>query len=191
MLKAKSRFHHYVIKFGKGLHLSEKEFLSAQSEVASMQVFEEWDRWYQQAQHFYTIANYAFSQQLYSQAVFLYHQSVEHTCTALLRFFTGYHSTTHNIGQLLTMTESFTNSPRAIFPGTTKEEAEIINILIKAYSESRYKESYDIAPGMIEVIKQRVKALLLLADGLNKKGLKSLDDPTTLYLPTLKPQHVK
>jgi len=185
-LKCKSRFHYHVIRFGKSLHQPESGPLELPEGIATMPGPADWDRLYQQAQTFQTLGNYALSQRLHNQAMFMYHQAMEHSCTALLRFFLGLHATTHNIVQLLSITESFSNLPRTIFPGTTKEEAELTTLLSKAYSDSRYRESYEVAPGTVEVIKDRVKAFLAMAEALYKKGLKASDDPETQYLPSMK-----
>src|SRR5262249_47435815 len=76
-LKAKSRFHHQVIKYGRELYHPAKESLANKDEIPPFPATTEWDRWYKQAQHFYQIGNYALSQKMYGQAIFLYHQVIE------------------------------------------------------------------------------------------------------------------
>src|SRR5581483_3908369 len=112
---------------------------------------------------------HAFSSEYYQETLFLLHQAMEQACVALVRFFTGYEPNTHNLPRLLTMTEAFSHAPRSIFPGTTKEEVSLLALLNRAYYDSRYKETFTPALDKVEILRERVKAFLAVADTLHNK----------------------
>lgn len=180
-LKAGSRFYHSILQQGRILYQVDGLDLPYDNQLPSICLTTDWNRWFKQSQHFYSLASHAFTCSWYAQAIFLLHQALEHACVALLRFFTGFHSNTHNIARLLMMTETFSLAPRAIFPGKTKEEEELLNLVNKAYTESRYNESYEVAPEKINVVRDRVKSFLLVADTLHKNGPRACDEPFVLY----------
>lgn len=86
---------------------------------------QDWHHWYSAADDFLKGAEFYFSFQSYKRAVFMLHQAMENTCKALIRSFTGYLPTTHNLRRLIAMTENFSPLPALIFPGITTEEDEL------------------------------------------------------------------
>ncbi len=95
-----------------------------------------WNREFVMAQRFYHTASYCLSHEWYELCVFMLHQSVQHGCMALLKAFMGYRSETHNLARLLALTETFSLAPSSIFPRVTKEEVELFNLLLNAYSDA-------------------------------------------------------
>jgi len=65
-----------------------------------------WSRWYGLAKNFWQVALESLAKGSHEITVFLLHQCVEHTCIALIRVFTGYHTNTHNLSRLLTFIEN-------------------------------------------------------------------------------------
>ena len=175
-IKGCSRFYYSVFHKGRILYNSGRAELVAYTAAPGLAAATEWSRWFDQSRRFFSLASHAYGSAWYGEAIFLFHQAVELACIAMLRFFTGYRANTHNLQRLLTLTETFSYAPRSVFPGVTREESEILNTINKAYSDSRYKEGYRIAPQTVEILRIRVKAFLSIAAALYKNGVNSLDD---------------
>jgi len=142
-----------------------------------------WTRWYGLAQYF---LKGAADSQTYGRpdlTVFMLHQAVEHTCIALIRVFTGYRPNTHNLFRLLTIIENFSAMFMCVFPCITKEEKELFKILQKAYSDSRYKDVYDISADKVAVLTERVKELQAIAESLYMERIASYSETQEPHLP--------
>lgn len=142
-----------------------------------------WNQCFPIAQRFYKTAEGCIKDNWPEQALFNLHQSAQHTCMALLRSITGYRSTTHNLSRLLALIENFTMVPTTVFPCFTTEETELFNLLNKAYSEARYKESYTVPLEVAKVLKGRVKELMTVTEDAYRKRLASLVLPESISFP--------
>lgn len=110
-------------------------------------------------------------------AALLLHQVVELSCNALLRTVLGYRPTTHSLKKLLALTENISPGLRSIFPGSTREEEVIFDILQRAYSDVRYKEEYTISPENLFVLLERVGAFVSASETLCQQKTASNDSP--------------
>lgn len=141
-----------------------------------------WNNCYQTAERFYKTACFCLDNDWNEKALFDLHQATQHTCMALLRIYTGYRSTTHNLSRLLALIENFSFVPSTIFPCSTEEETALFNLLNKAYSDARYKEDYSIPTDLANLLKKRVQQLLLVAEKLyNKKMIAIQNNQTTTF----------
>lgn len=125
-----------------------------------------WNKWFCLAKRFYETACNCVANDRNDVAVFMLHQAVELTCIAALRTCIGYRPSTHNLKRLFFLIENFTLNMRLVFPRSTNEEAELFNILYRAYSDVRYKEEYSISANTVFVLTQRVKELLVITENL-------------------------
>ena len=144
-----------------------------------------WDKCFSQAQRFFKTASYCFENEWYEQATFDLHQSVQHTCMALLRAFTGHRSTTHNLSRLLELIGNFSYEPIVVFPCITKEETDLFNLLNRAYSEARYNEQYVVPAGKATILIERVKQLLAIAEQLYQERLLTLQNDQPVSFPLI------
>jgi HEPN domain-containing protein len=142
-----------------------------------------WSRWYGLAQQFLKGAADSLPYGRPALTVFMLHQAVEHTCIALIRVFTGYRPNTHNLFRLLTIIENFSAMLMCVFPCITKEEKELFKILQKAYSDSRYKDVYDISADKVAVLTERVKELQAIAESLYMERIASYSESQQPHLP--------
>ncbi len=141
-----------------------------------------WNKCFQTAERFYKTACFCLDNGWNEKALFDLHQATQHTCMALLRVYTGYRSTTHNLSRLLALIENFSFVPSTIFPCSTEEETALFNLLNKAYSDARYKEDYSIPTEISNHLKKRVHQLLFVAEKLyNKKMLAIQNSRTTTF----------
>jgi uncharacterized protein len=142
-----------------------------------------WNRCFGIAQCFFKTATYCFDNGWNEQATFDLHQSAQHACMAILRAFSGYRSTTHNLSRLLALIANFSNGLIAIFPCVTKEETELFNILNRAYSEARYNEKYTISAEKVQILIHRIANLLSIAQRLYEEKLLSLKNSQPISFP--------
>ena len=116
-----------------------------------------WTRWYGLAQHFCKSAIDSQDFERPDLTAFMLHQSMEHTCGALIPVFTGYRPNTHNLSRLLMMVENFTDQFTRIFPRSTKQEEDLYSILQHGYLDARYKDEYIVPTGILDILIQRVQ----------------------------------
>jgi uncharacterized protein len=141
-----------------------------------------WDKCFQTAERFYKTACFCLDNGWNEKALFDLHQATQHACMALLRVYTGYRSTTHNLSRLLALIENFSFVPSSIFPCITEEETTFFNLLNRAYSDARYKENYSVSTVMANLLKKRVCQLLLVAEKLyNKKMIELQNNRNTTF----------
>ena len=123
------------------------------------------------AQMFYETACDCATEGRNDVAVFMFHQAIELTCIALLRTCLGYKPTTHSIKRLFMLIENVTQEIEQIFPRSTNEEAELFNILQRAYSDVRYKESYSVSGDKVFTLLERVHEFQVMALATCEKKL--------------------
>ncbi len=93
-------------------------------------------------------------------ALFHLHQSVEHTCSALIRCITGYRPSGHNIKRSLALVGNLTPVASNIFPCNTEEEISLLRLLDKSYSSARYDLDFIVKPEVVQTLHKRVIKLL-------------------------------
>jgi uncharacterized protein len=151
-------------------------------EVTKSKLETTWNKCFRTAERFYKTACFCLDNGWNEKALFDLHQATQHTCMALLRIYTGYRSTTHNLSRLLALIENFSFVPSTIFPCSTEEEIALFNLLNKAYSDARYKEDYSIPTETANLLKKRVHQLLIVAENLyNKKMIAMQNNQTTTF----------
>lgn len=105
-------------------------------------------------------------------SVFMLHQAAEKVCSAMIRVFTGLHTSTHNLNKLFRYTRLFSMEPSAVFPRNTPEEMHLFNLLFKGYSDARYRQSYTINENELEILLGRLHMLLEIAERLCTRRLR-------------------
>ncbi|WP_142683026.1 HEPN domain-containing protein [Chitinophaga polysaccharea] len=144
-----------------------------------------WDKCFGMAQCFLKSASFCIDGGWHEQAVFNLHQSVQHTCMALLRVFTGFRSNTHNLARLLALVQHFSYAPMMVFPCITKEETDLFNTLNKAYSDARYNESYMVSVEKATILMERVSDFIAIAERLYQQRLLDLENGQSISFPLI------
>jgi HEPN domain-containing protein len=142
-----------------------------------------WQRRFGMSRRFLKTANYCFDNGWNEQTIFDLHQSVEHACVAIIRAYTGFRPTTHNLSRLLDLICNFSQELITIFPRQTKEETDLFNTLNRAYSEARYNEKYKVSTEVAKILLGRVTTLLDLAEKFYDKKLLSLESSQPISFP--------
>ena len=129
----------------------------------------DWTKRFGLARKFLAGASHFFCRGWNDMSAFMLHQATEHTCIALTRAITGYRPNTHNLTRLIRLMHNFDPFGLPIFPRDTKEEIILFNILSRAYSEARYKESYWVTSREIAILIDRVTDFQNRAEGLYRE----------------------
>lgn len=130
-----------------------------------------WGKWFDLARKFLAGASHFAGRGWNDLSAFMLHQAVEHTCIALTRAITGYRPNTHNLARLIRLIHNFAPFTIPVFPRDTREEIYLFNLLSRAYSEARYKESYRITSGEIAILIERVADFQGHAERLYEKRI--------------------
>jgi HEPN domain-containing protein len=147
----------------------------------------QWDRHFGLAEGFLEGASYYLTSGSASLAVFMLHQATEQTCIALIKTCLGYRPTTHNLGRLLALTENFSEYPSFIFPQVSREETDLFNTLVRAYSDVRYTKHFEIPIEKAEILRQRLKDLQEIAVRLYKEKIQRItaDQQQSSFIQTI------
>ena len=94
-----------------------------------------------------------------AMAAFMLHQAAEQCLRVLLEITTGYYCNTHSIARLLRINTFLYPCLSAIFPQHSEKNKIRMQLLQKAYIDTRYKEDYCIHQQNLIVLTERVTRL--------------------------------
>lgn len=155
-----SRFFATVCKNGVLVYGEPKPEVGFES-VASCQCDQShWVHHFGLANQFLSGAEHYLSNAQPSLSVFMLHQATEHACIAIIHACLGYRSTTHNLNRLLALTENISLELCGLFPRHTETEKELFNLLVHAYGDVRYRQSFTISLEHANMLFERVKELV-------------------------------
>ena len=95
-------------------------------------------------------------------AAFMLHQATEQSLLAILKAGTGLRTSTHNIGKLIRYCSMFCFRLAAIFPLGNEKNERLLNVLQRAYIDTRYKEGFTVSSSDLGTLLQRARSLLQL-----------------------------
>lgn len=96
-------------------------------------------------------------------AVFLMHQIIEQSTIVLLRVNLAYRSDIHHLGRQLDLCCCFSSEPSNIFRNT-KGDQRLFEILLRSYSQARYKDNFIVDYYDAEKLLAKVKDFVALTD---------------------------
>lgn len=155
-----SRFFTTVCRNGILLYGEAKPEVGLVEKVSHKSDESHWAHHFELAKQFLTGAEHYLSDAQPSLSVFMLHQAMEHACIAIIHTCLGYRSTTHNLNRLLALTENVSPKLSSLFPRHTETERELFNLLVHAYGDVRYRQSFIIPPEQAKVLFERVNELI-------------------------------
>lgn len=162
-----SRFFTTVCKNGILLFGEAKPEVGFVERVSHKSNESHWTHHFGLANQFLTGAEHYLSNAQPSLSVFMLHQATEHACIAIMHSCLGYRSTTHNLNRLLALTENISPELSGLFPRHTESEKELFNLLVQAYGDVRYRQSFTIPPEQAKALFERVKELISVTERIN------------------------
>jgi len=97
-------------------------------------------------------------------AAFMIHQTVEHCLNAFLSPLMGYRMKTHNLNKLFLHARRFSVQFYKIFPRNSDREIQLYQTLHKAYIYGRYKNTFQVAEELLQILVARASSLLELTE---------------------------
>lgn len=102
----------------------------------------------------------------FNLSVFMLHQVVEQASIGMIRIFMGYRSDIHHLGRLLTLCLCFSEAPNNIFPRHNEEENHLFQVLLRSYSEARYRDEFTVMEEDARMLLLRTRKFLDTAEKL-------------------------
>lgn len=135
------------------------------------------DRWFEGANNFLKLFDFAYNEGDLNEAAFLLHQTAERYYTTILLVFTDYRPKDHNLEKLGLKAEMCNKSFAGIFPTRTDKEKRLFELLKKAYIDARYKmDEYSIEREELEYLEERVKQLQMLTEKICKEKIAQFEN---------------
>ena len=108
-------------------------------------------------------------------SIFLLHQTVEQLTIGLLRVNLGYRSDIHHLGRQLDLCSCFLPEASDMFR-TTSEDNRLFDILLKSYSQVRYKDGYEVDFDDAGRLKAKVEDLFKLTRHVCEQKISELEN---------------
>lgn len=114
-------------------------------------------------------------------SIFMLHQVVEQCCICLIRIFLSYRSDIHHLHKLLNLCSSFSAAPANHFQLETDEGRRLFNILVKSYSDARYKDDFCVGQSDAAHLYSCVSSFRALAEQMCLEKINTLALEAEVY----------
>lgn len=155
------------------LELAEPKVLHA-NELKQLAI-EDFDYWFNSANGFLKMYNFALDQDEFNIAAFNLHQVTEKLIATILLVFTRYKPKTHDLGKLIQLVASVKPEILKVFPQGSQKEKELFELLRKAYVDSRYKKDYVITAEELDWLYGRVQELQIITEQMCQEKISSFE----------------
>ncbi|MBD1384602.1 HEPN domain-containing protein [Mucilaginibacter rigui] len=135
-----------------------------------------WNRWGKQGKDFLDTSLTCFDDGNDNLAVFLMHQAVESTLSAIIRVNLGYRLSIHNLARQLRITLIFTDDLKNVFDFNLTEDVQLFELLQTSYSAARYKDDFKVDKETVKALSDKVCKLFITAEGIYQQVVKQLKD---------------
>ncbi len=165
------RLHNYfysdVVKEGFALYDSGKLELNEEppelSEAERKKLCQEYyEIWTDKARESIEMAEYAKSKGFLNQAAFQLHQATEGYMASVRLVYTGYKPKTHDLKKLYRKILVLDRRFSVVFPRSTPVERRIFDLLRRAYTDARFKKTFNVTEQEIDLMLTSVKELGVL-----------------------------
>lgn len=116
-------------------------------------------------------ASTSYDNGFYGNCMFELHQCMEQACIAVIRVYMAYRSDMHNLARLLNLCKCFCNPQVELYPRKSEEDDRLFQLLLKSYSETRYKDDYQIVDHDADELCTQVRSFLETVKKLCNKRL--------------------
>ncbi|WP_457129257.1 HEPN domain-containing protein [Mucilaginibacter sp. HD30] len=133
-----------------------------------------WNRWGKQAKDFLDTSLNCYDDGNYNLALFLMHQAVESTLSAIIRVNLGYRLAIHNLARQLRITLIFTDDFKTVFDLGSVEGIQLFEFLQTGYSAGRYKDDFNADKEVVKALSDKVCKLFIIAEEIYKQAMETL-----------------
>jgi len=131
-----------------------------------------WKRWGRQGKEFLDTALNCYDDGNYNLSLFLMHQSVESTLSAIIRISLGYRLAIHNLDRMLRISLIFTNELKNVFDADA-DDVRLFELLQNAYSAARYRDDFSPGQEMVNALTDKVAKLFITAEAICDQVMKT------------------
>jgi HEPN domain-containing protein len=135
-----------------------------------------WNRWGKQGKDFLDTSLNCLDNGNYNLAVFLMHQAVESTLSAIIRANLGYRLSIHNLARQLRITLIFTDDLKNVFDFSEVSDVQLFELLQTAYSAARYKDDFKADKGTVKALSDKVCKLFITAEEMYHQVIEQMKD---------------
>ncbi|UEG51844.1 HEPN domain-containing protein [Mucilaginibacter daejeonensis] len=179
-LEEGSRFFINALQKNKIAYQSSKfelpELRNPDGKFIKSQVEDIWNRWGKQGKDFLDTSLSCFDDGNYNLAVFLMHQAVESTLSAIIRVNLGYRLSIHNLARQLRITLIFTDDLKNVFDFSVVKDVQLFELLQTAYSAARYKDDFKADKDTVKALSDKVCKLFITAEEMYHQVIEQLKD---------------
>jgi hypothetical protein len=140
-------YHKAVLVYNAGNNSILTPPAASSHEETKTKIEAAWNKCFQTAERFFKTACFCLDSAWNEKAMFDLHQATQHACMALLRVYTGYRSTTHNLSVCWLLLRIFPLFPPPYFPVSQKKKLRY----------STYSTKPTLMPGIKKIILYRRK----------------------------------
>lgn len=152
------------------------EIMITDSHPVRTQVEAVWNRFAKQGKDFLDTSLRCFEDGNYNLALFLMHQAVESTLSAVIRVNLGYRIAIHNLARQLRITLMFTDDLKNVFDFNVAEDVQLFELLQTAYSTARYKDDFYVDKDTVRALSDKVCKLFITAEDMYSQVIEQLKD---------------
>jgi HEPN domain-containing protein len=146
------------------------------NEVIRAKAESNWARWGNQGKNFLNAGLNSIDEGNFKLAVFLMHQAVESTLSAIIRVQLDYRIAIHNLARMLRVSLIFTDDLRNVFDLNKMEDVQLFELLQNAYSAARYKDDFYADEETVKALSDKVCKLCITAEEINNKAIEAIKD---------------
>ncbi|WP_121811976.1 HEPN domain-containing protein [Mucilaginibacter kameinonensis] len=143
------------------------------NEVSIKEIETDWKMWGGQGREFLDSAWHCINKGSNGITLFLLHQAMESTLSAIIRIVLGYRLTVHNLSKLLRLTRLFTDDLAGVFDYSSDEDVRLLALLQSGYYSGRYKDLFAPDINCINILADKVSDLFAIAEEIYRKAVMS------------------
>ena len=144
------------------------------NEVTRFRAEANWARWGSQGKNFLDAALNSIDEGSYNLSVFLMHQAVESSLSAIIRVNLDYRIAIHNLARMLRITLIFTDDLKDVFDLGRIEDVQLFELLQTAYSAARYKDDFNPDQKSVKELSDKACLLYMTAEQIYNEIIKSI-----------------
>ena len=141
-----------------------------------------WDKWHTLAKGFLQGAAFYRTVEQPNLAVYMLHQAVQHCYSGMIRVMTGYRTNSNGLGRLLRLIDATVPYDAITLPRETATDLRLTGILLKGYSDARYKDSFEATEEDAAILIERVASIIDAADQRCRQRIQQLKAGAAAYI---------
>jgi HEPN domain-containing protein len=149
--------------------------------VAAEKAQKHLDHWLPLAEGFLQGAAECLAKCQYKVCMFMLHQAMEQCCIGLIRVHIAYRLEMHNLHRLLRLSLCFSDITYKMFVTGKSDDDRLFEVLIKSYSQARYKDDFSVDGHDAEKLYDRVSTILMVVLEMCKIKITALNYEADLY----------